>query len=189
MSRQLSYEENFNNKSGVVSLRTRRIKELKSLANEMEITISQLSSDIIDEYLEFKELTTKYRMHRESKKVYSYVYEFLDESAIKKVIDLSVEEAIDAIKTMTNDFSLASILNLIKKWAKFNDISIEEFSEESCFKFVCKNNMSLNWNKSSTKVFIKIFEHFGFSGTEDFFKEGMFSVKISKYSEKMRKQA
>ena len=164
----------------VISYRTEKIEELKKIAKARNVSLSQLSSDIVDEYLEFKELTTKYRMHKDSEKLISHVFELLDESSIEKIIEAYVEEHVDTIKTVTNDFSMPSILNLAKTWTKFNDIPIEEFSEESYLKLVCKNNMSLNWNKMIAKSWIKIFENFGHSGTEDLFKEGMFSVKISK---------
>ena len=164
----------------VISYRTEKLEELKKLAEARNVSLSQLSSDIIDEYLEFKELTTKYRMHRDSEKMISYVFEFLDESAIEKIINLVAEEAIDSMKTVTNDFSLVSILNLLKKWAKFNDIPIEEFSEDSYIKLVCKNNMSLNWNVMMAKGWIRLLEHFGYSSTEDFSKKQIFSIKISK---------
>ena len=164
----------------VISYRTEKLEELKKLAKVRNVSLSQLSSNIIDEFLEFKELTTKYRMHSDSEKLISHVFELLDESAIEKIIDAYVEEHVDTIKTVTNDFSVPSILNLAKTWTKFNDIPIEEFSEESNLKIVCKNNLSLNWNKMIAKSWIKIFENFGHSGIEDVFKEGMFSVKISK---------
>jgi len=95
----------------VLSYRTDKIEELKKLAKEKNVSLSQLSSDIIEEYLEFELLTSKYKMHRDSEKLISYIFEFLDESAMEKIIDFCTNEVVISIKTMTNDFSIASFFS------------------------------------------------------------------------------
>jgi len=164
----------------VLSYRTDKIEELKKLASKRNISLSQLSSDIIEEYLEFELLTSKYKMHRDSEKLISYLYELLDESTMEKIIDFNTEEVVNSIKTMTNDFSLANILNIIKKWLKFNNLTLDEFDEDSHIKLLCNNNLSRNWNIMNATVFVKIFEHFGYSGMVDSTQNEFLAFKISK---------
>ena len=164
----------------VLSYRTDKIEELKKLAKEKNVSLSQLTSDIIEEYLEFELLTSKYKMHRDSEKLISYIFEFLDESTMEKIIDFCTNEVVISLKTMTNDFSIASILNIIKNWLKFNNLTLDEFDEDSHIKLVCNNNLSRNWNIMNATVFTKIFEHFGYSGMVDSTQNGFLSFKISK---------
>jgi len=164
----------------VISYRTDRIEDLKKLSKEKNTSLSQISSEIIEEYLEFKNLKKQYRMHSESEKLISYVFKFLDESSLEKVIDMAADEAIRAFKISTNDFSLTNLIGLTKNWFELNDISFETYDDEFGLKLVSKNNMSENWNLMHSKGWIKIFEHFGFLGKEDYVSEGMFSIKISK---------
>ena len=163
----------------MITYRTERGEELKKIANENNISLSQLSSDIIEDYLEFRTLNKHYRMYRDSEALISYVYEFLDDSALEKISDFASTEAINSIQMMTNDFSIMSILKIIEDWFKFNDMPIQIFSEESNLKLISNNNMSKNWNFLACKGFVKVFEHFGYSGMTDHFNKGIFSIKIS----------
>ena len=164
----------------VVSYRTEKIDKLKKIAEQKNISLSQLSSDIIDDYLEFSLLVENYPMMRISKKLFSYSFSFFDDSELEKLIDFASKEANQTVKTIVSDYSLPNILLIVRTWFKYNDLKLQEFDETSSFKFVCKNENSLNWNKFITGCLLRLFKSFGYSGSLNSVEEGFFSISIVK---------
>jgi len=164
----------------VLSYRTERLEELKKLAKEKNISLSQLSSEIINEYLNFFLLTSKYDMFCESKRLISACFELLDESDLEKTSDILGNEVFQYLKTLTTDFSLPKIIEIVRTWYTYNHFTLDEFDEGDFIKLVTKNTMSKNWNLHNAKGAIKFFKRFGYDGAIDAAEEGLVSYKISK---------
>ena len=100
----------------VLSYRTGKIERLKKLAKKRNVSLSQLSSDIIDEYLQFYDLTQKSDMYRDSKAMISFCFELLDKSDLDKVVALASKRVIQKIKTMIQEYSFENITDFIRSW-------------------------------------------------------------------------
>ena len=94
----------------VISYRTEKGDELKKLAEKQNISLSQLTSNIIDEYLQFHVITQNYDMYRESKEVISLCFELLEKVNVDKVIALHTKGAIQSIKTIIQEYSSTNAL-------------------------------------------------------------------------------
>ena len=164
----------------VLSYRTDKIEQLKKLAKKGNISLSQLSSDIIDEYLQFYVLTQNYDMYRDSKETISLCFELLDESDIDKIVAFSIKGDIQSIKTIIQEYSFENITYWVRTWYKFNNFKVEEFDQGESLKFVCKNNMSENWNIMIAGNIVGIYKYFGYDGVIESKEKGLFGYKILK---------
>lgn len=164
----------------VISFRTEREDELKKLANQKSISLSQLTSEIVSEYLDFYILTTKLDMIRDTKKTISTCFELTADSDLKTLWELDAKEVTQSFETMINDFSFEKLTNLMRSWFMFNNFSLEEFDENTHIKFVSKNIMSKNWNIHQSHVFVKMYQNFRFDGIIDKTEKNLLIFKISK---------
>ncbi len=164
----------------VLSYRTGKIERLKKLAKKRNVSLSQLSSDIIDEYLLFYDLTQKSDMYRDSKAMISFCFELIDKSDLDKVVALASKRVIQTIKTMIQEYSFENITDVIRPWFKFNNFKVEEFDQGESLKFVCKNNMSENWNAMIAAEVVAIYKYFGYDGVIESKEKGLFDYKILK---------
>ena len=166
--------------NNVITYRTNRVEDLKKLAKEKGISISNQTSKIVDDYLGYHLLTTKLDMYRDSKRMLSACFDLLDEVALYKLAKIIVEDAVQSIKTMTNDLSLPTIFKQVNNWFKINNFILDEFDQGEHIKIVCKNVMGKNWNIYAANGLVGIFASFGYAGTVDSTEKGFFSVKILK---------
>lgn len=164
----------------VISYRTDKMEELKKLAQDKGLSLSRLTADIVEEYMDFYLLNEKYKMIHVSELVISMGFELLDESDLKKLYEVVVLEAVQSIKTMTNDFSFYKILQIILTWCRYNNLNIERFDEKGFLKIVCKNKMPKNWNAFVSKILIGVFKSFEFEGDVVSSENGLFSIKLEK---------
>jgi len=164
----------------VLSYRTDKIEQLKKLAKEKNISLSQLSSEIIDEYLQFYALTQKFDMYRDSKEMISFCFELIDKSDLDKVVALASKGDIQTIKTMIQEYSFENITDVIRSWYQFNNFKVEEFDQDGSLKFVCKNNMSENWNTVIATELVAVYKYFGYDGVIESKEKGLFDFKILK---------
>ena len=164
----------------VISYRTEKGEKLKKLAKDRKVSISQLSSDIVDYYFEYFDLREKMVMFKSSNEMMSYCFSLISESDILKTTDLLSKVITRYVKTITNDFSLANLIKIILNYYKYNDFKYSEFDEIDYIKIVCKNSMSHNWNEYLSLGLSKSLTHFGFDAVEDSAEDGIHSYKISK---------
>ncbi len=164
----------------VLSYRTDKIEQLKKLAKKRNVSLSQLSSDIIDEYLQFYVLTQNYDMYRDSKEMISLCFELLDKSNLDKIVAFTIKGDIQSIKTIIQEYSFENITHWIGVWFKFNNFKVEEFDQGESLKFVCKNNMSENWNAVIAANLVGIYKYFGYDGVIESKEKGLFGYKILK---------
>ena len=169
--------------ANVISYRTDKEEQLKKFAKQRSITLSQLTSDIVNHYLEFYELSTKLDMVRDTKKTISVCFELLDDDDLTKIGEIDTVEVIQSFKMMINDFSFEKLSELVRSWFRFSNYDLEEFDEDTHVKFVSKNKMSRNWNFHQANVFVQIYQHFGFSGSVESTEENLLVFKISKKQE------
>lgn len=164
----------------VITYRTDRIEELKKLAKKNGVSLSNQTSEIVDDYLRYNLLNTKLDLYRDSKQMLSACFDLLDKIDLYKLAKITVEDAVQSIKTMTNELSLPSIFKQVKNWFKFNNFILDEFDQGEHVKVVCKNVMGKNWNIYETNALVGIFANFGYAGTVDSAEKGFLSVKILK---------
>ncbi len=164
----------------VLTYRTDKIEELKKLAKKNGVSLSNQTSEIVDDYLGYQLLTTNLDMYRDSKRMLSACFDLLDEVALYKLAKIIAEDAVQSIKTMTNDLSLPSICKQVNNWFEFNNFILDEFDQGEHVKVVCKSVMGKNWNVYAANGLVGIFTNFGYAGTIDSTEKGFFSVKILK---------
>ena len=166
--------------SNVITYRTDKIEDLKKLAKKNGVSLSNQTSEIVDDYFRYYLLTSKADMYRDSKRMLSASFDFLTEVALYKLSKITIEDAVQSIKTMTTDLSIPNICKQVKNWFKFNNFVLDEFVQEEHVKVLCKNLMGKNWNIYEANTLVGIFASFGYAGTIVSTEKGFFSVKILK---------
>ena len=164
----------------VISYRTERMEQLKKLAKEKNISISQLTGDIVNYYFEFYDLRNAKPL-KASSELISFCFSLLSESDLHKTTDLVNKEITRFVKTITTDYSLDNMLKLIRNYYKYNHFKFSEFDETDYIKIVCNNPMSRNWNKNAVKGLCIFLNEIGFATVEDSSDDGLHSYKISKH--------
>jgi translation initiation factor 2B subunit (eIF-2B alpha/beta/delta family) len=164
----------------VISYRTEKGEKLKKLAKERDVSVSQLTNDIVNYYFEYFELRQKMGMFKGSSEMMSFCFSLISESDILKTTDFLSKVITRYVRTITNDFSLANLIKIILNYYDYNHFKFSEFDEPDYIKIVCKNSMPKNWNKYAALGLSKTFTDFGFAAAEDSSEDGIHSYKISK---------
>ena len=164
----------------VISYRTEKGEELKKLAKERNVSVSQLTNDIVNYYFEFFDLRQNMVMFKGSNEMMSFCFSLISESDILKTTDVLSKAITRYVKTITNDFSLANLIKIILNYYDYNHFKFSEFDETDYIKIVCKNSMPRNWNKYAARGISKFFTDFGFHTVEDSSEDKLHSYKISK---------
>jgi len=164
----------------VISYRTEKGEELKKLAKERDVSVSQLTNDIVDYYFEYFDLREKMVMFKSSNEMMSFCFSLISESDILKTTDMLSKVITRYVKTITNDFSLANLIKIILNYYDYNHFKFSEFDETDYIKIVCNNSMPKNWNKYAARGISKFFSDFGFAAVEDSSEDQLHSYKISK---------
>jgi len=164
----------------VISYRTEKGEKLKKLAKERDVSVSQLTNDIVDYYFEYFDLREKMVMFKSSNEMMSFCFSLISESDILKTTDMLSKVITRYVKTITNDFSLANLIKIILNYYDYNHFKFSEFDETDYIKIVCNNSMPKNWNKYAARGISKFFSDFGFATVEDSSEDKLHSYKISK---------
>jgi len=164
----------------VISYRTEKGEELKKLAKERDVSVSQLTNDIVNYYFEYFDLRQKMVMFKGSNEMMSFCFSLISESELPKTTNLLGKVITRYVKTITNDFSLANLIKIILNYYDYNNFTFSEFDETDYIKIVCKNSMPRTWNKYAAMGISKFFSDFGFAAAEDSSEDGLHSYKISK---------
>ena len=164
----------------VVTYRTEKGEELKKLAEERNVSLSQLTNDIVDYYFKYFDLREKSGMLKISNEMMSYCFSLISNSDIQKTADLASKVITRYVKTITNDFSLVNLIKILLNYYDYNHFKFSEFNETDYIKIVCTNPMPRNWNELGVRGLCKFFNDFGFAAVEDSSNEGFHAFKISK---------
>ncbi len=97
----------------VISYRTDKGEELKKLAKERNVSLSELTNDIVNYYFEFFDLRTKMGIFKASSETISHCFSLISESDIHKSTDLGCQVISRYVKTITTDFSLENLIKII----------------------------------------------------------------------------
>lgn len=163
----------------VLSYRTNKIKVLKKLAKEKNISLSQLSSDIIDNYLDYAKLYSRFDPYTDSREIISMCFESIDESVLDKVLEVSSSEVSSAMKAIGVG-SFEEVADIAETFFHINSFNLDQFDKGTHIEFVTKNPMPKNWNMYTSTVLTKLFKNLGYDGVIKSVEKGFFSVKISK---------
>ena len=163
----------------VVSYRTEKMEQLKKLAKERNVSVSQLSGDIVNYYFEFFDLRNAIPF-KGSSEMMSFCFSLLSESDLQKTIDLASHEISRFVKTVTIDFSLDNMIKLILNYYKYNHFKFSEFDETDYIKIICNNPMSRNWNKNAVTGLSQFLNDIGIATVVDSSDDRFHSYKISK---------
>ena len=164
----------------VITYRTEKGEELKKLAKERNVSLSQLTNDIINNYFEYFNLRQSMDKFTGISEMISFSFSLISESDIRKTTDLLSKEITKYVKTITNDFSLANLIKIALNYYGYNHFKFSEFDEPDYIKIVCNNSMSENWNKYVLMGITKFFTDMGFDSVEDAAEDGIHSYKILK---------
>jgi len=162
-----------------VTFRTEKMEQLKKLAKEKNVSISQLTGDIVNYYFEFNDLRNAKPL-KASSEVISFCFSLLSESDLQKTTDLVNKEITRFVKTITTDYSLENMLKLIRNYYKYNHFEFSEFDETDHIKIICNNPMSSNWNKNAVTGLSKFLNDIGLATVVDSSDDRFHSYKISK---------
>jgi len=164
----------------VISYRTDKGEELKKLAKERNVSLSELTNDIVNYYFKFFNLRKKMGMFKGSTEMMSFCFSLISESDILKTTDLLSKMIARYVKTITNDFSLENLIKIFLNYYDYNHFTYSQFDETDYIKIVCKNPMTRNWNKYAARGISKFFTDFGFAAVENSSEDQLHSYKISK---------
>ncbi len=163
----------------VVTYRTEKMEQLKKLAKEKNVSISQLTGDIVNYYFEFYDLRNAKPL-KASSELISFCFSLLSESDLQKTTDLVSHEIARYVKTITTDFSLANMIKIILNYYRYNHFKFSEFDETDYIKITCKNPMSRNWNKNAVTGLSRFLNDIGLATVVDSSDDRFHSYKISK---------
>lgn len=165
--------------TNVLSYRTDKVSELKILAKERNISLSQISSDIVDNYLESNRLFSGMNLYCDIREIISICFESIDEKQLEKVLNVSMKDVAKAMKLKgINSFEKASEIAI--GFFNVNSFSLEKHDTGSHLVFVSKNPMPKNWNIYVSTIITLLFKNVGYCGIVESVDHGFFSVAISK---------
>ena len=164
----------------VVSYRTDNIDRLKELAEAKGITVSTLSSKIIEEYLNYFQRIQERKFMSMPREMMSLIYDIIDESNFDKLISFTVKWASTDLKMSFHSPNLDSIFLYIQSWFEFNGFILNRFESDDYFRYVCRHDMNKNWSEITSKILVGMFKEFGFEGLQEEIEDDFFAIKVAK---------
>jgi len=165
--------------NSVITYRTNRVEDLKKLAKEKEISLSQLSADIIDEHFEFAKLYSAFERYTDSREIVSICFESIDKPSLDKVLKIATKDVTAGMKALGVD-SFLKLTDKAMTYFRLNSFKLEQFDKGSHVNFVSKNPMPKNWNIYVSTVITRLYKNLGYDGLVESAEKGFLSFKISK---------
>ena len=170
--------------TGVISYRTDLFEALKKLAKSKGVTISTLTSSIVENYLNYYQSTEERNFIAMPRDMLSLIYDSLKESQFDEIIQLTTEGAVRDIKLNFHVITHESIGKYIQAWFDHNGFSLKTLEVDNQIKYACRNDMGKNWNLITSKILVTIFDAFSFKGNVDDARNRFFSIKINERKSK-----
>lgn len=165
--------------TGIISFRTDLLEALKKLAKSKEVTVSTLTSNIVENYLNYYQSIEERNFIAMPRDMLSLIYDSLKESQFEEIIQITTEGAIRDIKLNFHVITHEIIGKYILEWFDHNGFSLKTSEVDNQIKYACSNDMGKNWNLISSKILVTIFNAFGFKGNVEDARNRFFSIKIN----------
>jgi len=165
--------------NSIITYRTDRIEDLKKLAEEKEISLSQLSGDIISDYFEFAKLYSTIERYTDSREIVSICFESMDKSSLDKLLEIAINDITTGMEALCVD-SFEKLTDKALTYFRLNSFKLEQFDKGSHVNFVSKNPMPKNWNIYVSTVITRLYKNLGYDGLVESAEKGFLSFKILK---------
>jgi hypothetical protein len=164
----------------VISFRLQNADELKNLATQKGITISTLSSRIIEKYLNYYHYIENYNFIAMPRNMLMEMYNQLDLTKTESIVDIGTKIALADLKLIYDDPKLLDIINYLHVWFDHNSFILKHFDKDRQFKLVCRHEMGKNWSQITAEILTQIFIRLGYESKVTEVLEGNFSFQVDK---------
>lgn len=164
----------------VISFRLQESEQLKKLATQKGMTVSALSTRIIENYLNYYHYVENYNFIAMPRNMLSEIYNKVDIERAEKIIDIGTKIALSDIKLNYDEPRLTDIINYLHVWFDHNNFILSNFDKNGYFKFVCRHDMGKNWSKITSKILSQIFLTLGYESKVIEVEEDNFSFQVTK---------
>lgn len=164
----------------VISYRLQNSEELKNLATQKGITVSTLSSRIVEKYLDYYHYIENYNFIAMPRTMLTEMYNQLDPTKSKSIVDIGTKIALADIKLIYDDPNLLDIINYLHVWFDHNSFILKHFDKDGQFKLVCRHEMCKNWSQITAEILSQIFIRLGYDSKVTEVLEDNFSFQVDK---------
>ena len=155
----------------VISYRTPYLEDLRKIAKIRNVSLSTITGEIIENYLNEHNNIIRYDLIRDGKKFISSAFQNLDPTVFEKIATIGAKEYARGAKKSINNFSLPNLLVYFRKWIEINKFTLSEFDEGERLRWILETNMGKNYNEISANIFKKALEKFGYSSNIESFTD------------------
>jgi hypothetical protein len=164
----------------VISYRLQNADELKNLAIQKGITVSTLSSRIIEKYLNYYHYIENYNFIAMPRTMLTEMYNQLDPAKSESLIDIGAKIALADLKLIYDDPNLLDIINYLHVWFDHNSFILKHFDKDGQFKLVCRHEMCKNWSQITSEILAQIFIRSGYDSRVTEVQDDNFSFQVDK---------
>lgn len=177
---QISISRKPKDMTEVVSYRLDDTEALKNLASQKGITVSTLSSKIIENYLNYYHYIENYNFIAMPRTMLSELYSHVDPDNANSIIDVATKIALSDLKLSYEEPNLSDVINYLHVWFDHNSFILKHFEKNDSFKLVCRHDMNNNWSEITAKILVEIFTRLGYKSTVLEVQDDNFSFHVEK---------
>lgn len=164
----------------VISYRLQNTDELKNLATQKGVTVSTLSSRIIEKYLSYYHYIESYNFIAMPRTMLTEMYNQLDPTKSETIIDIGTKIALADLKLIYDNPNLIDIINYLHVWFDHNSFILKHFDKDGQYKLVCRHEMGKNWSHITAEILAQIFIRLGYNSKVIEVLEDNFSFQVEK---------
>ena len=164
----------------VISYRLHDAEALKNLADQKGVTVSTLSSKIIENYLNYYNYIENYNFIAMPRTMLTELYNAVDPSNSKSIIDVATKIALSDLKLSYDDPNLLDVINYLHVWFDHNNFILKHFDKNTQYKLVCRHDMGRNWSDITSQILTQIFIQLGYQSKVIEFHDDNFSFQVDK---------
>lgn len=164
----------------VISYRLHDSEALKNLANQKGVTVSTISSKIVENYLNYYHYIENYNFIAMPRTMLSELYAHLDPDNSKSVVDIATKIALSDLKLSYDNPNLIDVINYLHVWFDHNSFILKHFEKSDNFKLVCRHDMKENWSKITSQILVQIFSQLGYQSKVLEVQDDNFSFQVEK---------
>jgi hypothetical protein len=164
----------------VISYRLQDAEELKNLAVQKGITVSTLSSRIIEKYIDYYHHIENYNFIAMPRSMLMEIYNQVEPIKSGSIIDIGTKIALADLKLIYDDPKLLDVINYLHVWFDHNNFILKHFDKNGQYKLVCRHEMGQNWSQITSDILLQIFVRLGYTGNVIEVEDDNFSFQVNK---------
>jgi hypothetical protein len=177
---QIPINQKHKDMTEVISYRLNDTEALKSLASQKGITVSTLSSKIVENYLNYYHYIENYNFIAMPRTMLSELYAHVNPNNAQSIIDIATKIALSDLKLSYDNPSLTDVINYLHVWFDHNSFILKHFDKTDSFKLVCRHDINENWSKITSQILVEIFTRLGYQSKVLEVQDDNFSFQVEK---------